>query len=404
MVETMIKKIFGALLLVSLLCTFQLYANTLNKETVERVKEATVFILMESRNNQSVVNNNGRGTCSGFVINDRGYIVTNYHCVHNATQLMLAFYDLDDWNLYDVEIIGIDPLADVAVIHIPKRKKTLPFLSWSKEDPWDGMDVFAVGHPFGMSWSITKGVISHSKRIIRSPYVRYIQTDSAINSGNSGGPLLNTAGNVVGINSLIINPNPTIPKTNIGMGLALRKDDAKEIVDNLVDGKEHIRPIVGVSLVDINPLNRDALAEMPDVKEAGITIPNTFGCLIAPTDDIPEGLEKFDTIVGIDGQAVNRQENLTDIIRNKQVGDTVELLIVRDRVYKNVTITLKKLEVTGAQLYDRKGNLQTPNPKSEEPKNEKQNDETQKEDPKAKPPSARYTNGCVGTSVGANDN
>ena len=389
MVETMIKKIFGALLLVSLLCTFQLYANTLNKETVERVKEATVFILMESRNNQSVVNNNGRGTCSGFVINDRGYIVTNYHCVHNATQLMLAFYDLDDWNLYDVEIIGIDPLADVAVIHIPKRKKTLPFLSWSKEDPWDGMDVFAVGHPFGMSWSITKGVISHSKRIIRSPYVRYIQTDSAINSGNSGGPLLNTAGNVVGINSLIINPNPTIPKTNIGMGLALRKDDAKEIVDNLVDGKEHIRPIVGVSLVDINPLNRDALAEMPDVKEAGITIPNTFGCLIAPTDDIPEGLEKFDTIVGIDGQAVNRQENLTDIIRNKQVGDTVELLIIRDRVYKNVTITLKKLEVTGAQLYDRKGNLQTPNPKSEKPKNEKQNDETQKDDSKETPPSAR---------------
>ena len=389
MVETMIKKIFGALLLVSLLCTFQLYANTLNKETVERVKEATVFILMESRNNQSVVNNNGRGTCSGFVINDRGYIVTNYHCVHNATQLMLAFYDLDDWNLYDVEIIGIDPLADVAVIHIPKRKKTLPFLSWSKEDPWDGMDVFAVGHPFGMSWSITKGVISHSKRIIRSPYVRYIQTDSAINSGNSGGPLLNTAGNVVGINSLIINPNPTIPKTNIGMGLALRKDDAKEIVDNLVDGKEHIRPIVGVSLVDINPLNRDALAEMPDVKEAGITIPNTFGCLIAPTDDIPEGLEKFDTIVGIDCQAVNRQENLTDIIRNKQVGDTVELLIIRDRVYKNVTITLKKLEVTGAQLYDRKGNLQTPNPKSEKPKNEKQNDETQKDDSKETPPSAR---------------
>ena len=389
MVETMIKKIFGALLLVSLLCTFQLYANTLNKETVERVKEATVFILMESRNNQSVVNNNGRGTCSGFVINDRGYIVTNYHCVHNATQLMLAFYDLDDWNLYDVEIIGIDPLADVAVIHIPKRKKTLPFLNWSKEEPWDGMDVFAVGHPFGMSWSITKGVISHSKRIIRSPYVRYIQTDSAINSGNSGGPLLNTAGNVVGINSLIINPNPTIPKTNIGMGLALRKDDAKEIVDNLVDGKEHIRPIVGVSLVDINPLNRDALAEMPDVKEAGITIPNTFGCLIAPTDDIPEGLEKFDTIVGIDGQAVNRQENLTDIIRNKQVGDTVELLIIRDRVYKNVTITLKKLEVTGAQLYDRKGNLQTPNPKSEKPKNEKQNDETQKDDSKETPPSAR---------------
>ena len=389
MVETMIKKIFGALLLVSLLCTFQLYANTLNKETVEKVKEATVFILMESKNNQSVVGNNGRGTCRGFVINDQGYIVTNYHCVHNATQLMLAFYDLDDWNLYDVKIIGIDPLADIAVIHIPKRKKTLPFLNWSKEEPWDGMDVFAVGHPFGMSWSITKGVISHSKRIIRSPYVRYLQTDAAINSGNSGGALVNTAGNVVGVNSLIINPNPSLPKTNIGMGLALRNDDAAEIVDNLVSGKEHIRPIVGVSLVDINPLNREQITQMPDVLEAGITIPNTFGSMIAPTTDIPEGLEKFDTIVGINGKAVNRQEDLTDIIRNLKVGDTIDLLIIRDRVYKNVTVTLKKLEVTGAQLYDKKGNLQIPQVPKVEPKNEKQNDETQKEDPKAKPPSAR---------------
>ena len=382
MVGTMIKKIFGALLLVSILCTFQLNANTLNKETVERVKEATVFILMQSKNNQSVVNNNGRGTCSGFVINDKGYIVTNYHCVHNATQLMLAFYDLDDWNLYDVIIIGIDPLADIAVIHIPKRKKPLPFLDWSKEEPWDGMDVFAVGHPFGMSWSITKGVISHSKRIFRSPYVRYLQTDAAINSGNSGGALVNTAGNVVGVNSLIINPSNAQPKANIGMGLALRNDDAKEIVDNLVSGKEHIRPIVGVSLVDINPLNRKQLAEMPDVKEAGITIPNTFGSLIAPTKDIPEGLEKFDTIVGINGKAINRQEDLTDIIRNLKVGDTIDLLIIRDRVFKNVTVTLKKLEVTGAQLYDKQGNLQIPKVPKVEPKDEKQNDETQKQDPK----------------------
>ena len=111
--------------------------------------------------------------------------------------------------------------------------------------------------------------------------------------------------------------------------------------------------------------------------------------MIAPTKDIPEGLEKFDTIVGINGKAVNRQEDLTDIIRNLKVGDTIDLLIIRDRVYKNVTVTLKKLEVTGAQLYDKKGNLQIPEIPKVEPKNEKQNDETQKEDPKAKPPSAR---------------
>ena len=82
-------------------------ASTLNKETVNKVKEATVFILIESANNTSITNPSGRGTCSGFVINEQRYIVTNYHCVHNSTQLMLAFYDRDDWNMYDVKIIGI---------------------------------------------------------------------------------------------------------------------------------------------------------------------------------------------------------------------------------------------------------------------------------------------------------
>ena len=348
-------------------------ASTLNKETVNKVKEATVFILIESANNTSITNPSGRGTCSGFVINEQRYIVTNYHCVHNSTQLMLAFYDRDDWNMYDVKIIGTDPLADVAVIQIPKRKKPLPYLNWSTEEPWDGMDVFAVGHPFGMVWTITKGIISSNKRIVRSPYVRYVQTDTAINTGNSGGPLVNTAGNVIGINSLIISPQTV--KVHAGVALALRNDDAKEIVDVLIEGKEFVRAIIGVSLVNLNPLNRDSIVNLPDVKEAGITIPNTFGCVVAPSTDIPEGLEKFDTIVGVDGHAINRQEHITDIIRTKNPGDTVDLLIIRDRVYKNITVTLKKLEVTGDQLFNKQGQPTVPEP----PKPEKPNDETQKE-------------------------
>ena len=348
-------------------------ASTLNKETVNKVKEATVFILIESANNTSITNPSGRGTCSGFVINEQRYIVTNYHCVHNSTQLMLAFYDRDDWNMYDVKIIGTDPLADVAVIQIPKRKKPLPYLNWSTEEPWDGMDVFAVGHPFGMVWTITKGIISNNKRIVRSPYVRYVQTDTAINQGNSGGPLVNTAGNVIGINSLIISPQTV--KVHAGVALALRNDDAKEIVDVLIEGKEFIRAIIGVSLVNLNPLNRDSIVNLPDVQEAGITIPNTFGCVVAPSTDIPEGLEKFDTIVGVDGQAINRQEHITDIIRTKNPGDTVDLLIIRDRVYKNIIVTLKKLEVTGDQLFNKQGQPIVPQP----PKPEKPNDETQKE-------------------------
>jgi len=371
MVETMKKYL---ILIFGLLIATSIFAGSLNKETVERVKKATVFILMESTNNTSVINPIGRGTCSGFVINDKGYIVTNYHCVHNATRLKLAFYDKDDWNVYEVKIIGIDPLADVAVIHIPSRKKPLPYLKWSLEEPWDGMDVFAVGHPFGMAWTISKGIISSNKRTVRSPYVRFLQTDTAINTGNSGGPLVNTAGNVVGINSLIINPQPQ-PKVHAGVALALRNDDAKEIVDVLVTGKEFVRPILGVQLADLNPLNRENIVNLPDVKDAGIIIPNTFGSIVAPSKKIPEGLEKFDTIVSVNGKAVNRQDDLTDVIRTKKPGDTVDLLVVRNRVFKNVTVTLKKLEVTGAQLYDKQGQPTAPQP----PKKEKSNDKTQKE-------------------------
>ena len=372
-------------------------ASTLNKETVERVKKATVFIIMESKNNTSITNPNGRGTCSGFVINDKGYIVTNYHCVHNTTQLKLAFYDRDDWNVYEVKIIGIDPLADVAVIHIPKRKKPLPYLNWSLEKPWDGMTVFAVGHPFGMAWTITKGIISSEKRTVRSPYVRYVQTDTAINTGNSGGPLLNTAGNVVGINSLIISHQPQ-QKVDAGVALALRNDDAKEIVDVLIQGKEFVRAIVGVRLADLSPLNREDIQNLDDVKAAGVTIPNTYGSIVAPGEGMPEGLKVFDTIVGVDGKAVNRQEHITDVIRTKKPGDTVDLIVIRDLLFKNVTVTLKKLEVTGADLYDSKGQPKPPvpqikpkekdkeenkeNKKAEEPKNETPKEEKPNEEPK----------------------
>jgi len=336
---------------------------SLNKEIVDKVKAATVFILMKSDNNISINNKDGSSMCSGFVINEKRHIVTNYHCVHNAKTLKLAFYDKDDWNVYEVVIIGKDPLSDLAVIHIPKRKKPLPFLEWSNEEPWDGMDVFAVGHPFGMVWTVTKGIVSNNERVVRSPYVRLLQTDVSINSGNSGGPLVNTAGKVVGVNAMIINPNVGQIKTNIGLALSIRNDDAKEIIEIIKDGKEVVRPMLGVRLVNLNPLNIETVRNMPDVKKAEITIPDIFGCFVAPPvqgDVLPEGLEKFDIIVAIDGKATNRQDEITDIIRTKKVGDKVDLLIVRDKHFKNITVTLRKLEVNADELYNRQNNLQPP--------------------------------------------
>ena len=167
---------------------------------------------------------------------------------------------------------------------------------------------------------------------------------------------------------MIINPQPIQPKTNIGMALAVRVDDAKEIVEVIQEGNEFVRPIVGIQIADLTPLNRDTISQMPDVVDAGITVPNTFGAFIAPSEGIPEGLEAFDVIVGADGKAVNRQVDLTDIVRNMNVGDKINLIIIRDKIFKNVEITLKKLEVEARTLYDKQGNIKPPGPK---PKDEK---------------------------------
>ena len=191
-------------------------------------------------------------------------------------------------------------------------------------------------------------------------YVRLLQSDVAINSGNSGGPLVNTAGKVVGVNAMLINPTPGPVKTNIGLALSVRNDDAKEIVNIIKEGKEVVRPMLGVKIADLTPINRDTIANMPEVKEAGVTVPNTFGCFVAPMPGIPEGLEQFDVIVGLDGKAVNRQEELTDLIRSKKVGDVVDLLIIRDKLFKNVNVTLKKLETDPSTLYDKSGEISPP--------------------------------------------
>ena len=154
--------------------------------------------------------------------------------------------------------------------------------------------------------------------------------------------------------------------------------------------------MVGVRLADLSPLNRVDIQNLDDVKEAGVTIPNTFGSIVAPGEGIPEGLKVFDTIVGVDGKAVNRQEHITDVIRTKKPGDTVDLIVIRDLLFKNVTVTLKKLEITGADLYDKKEQPKPPvpqvkpkekdkeenkeNKKAEEPKNETQKEEKPNEE------------------------
>lgn len=371
------KILLTLLFIFSTITVYAGHTHSFTTEVVEKVKQATVFISITSPNNNTIDNPEGVGLCSGFIINDKGYIVTNYHCVHKATKLILVFYDEDDWNVYNIEIIGTDPIADLAVIHIPKRKKQLPYLNWSTEELKDGTHVMAVGHPFGMVWSVTTGVISNTNRILRSPYVRMLQTDVVLNRGNSGGPLTDSEGNVVGVNTMLVNPDPK-DKKFIGMSLSIRNDDAKMIVDELVQGKEFIRPILGLRLFDLTPMNREVVMKLDDVIESGIDIPNTFGALVVPSDDLPENIEKLDTIVGLNGKAINRQADIVEVIRTKKVEDKVNLIVIRDKVYKNVEITLKRLEIDPAVLYDKiKPKEKETKPKIEPPIVEEKKDEIQ---------------------------
>jgi S1-C subfamily serine protease len=194
-----------------------------------------------------------------------------------------------------------------------------------------------------------------------------LQSDTVLNSGNSGGPLVNIKGNVVGVNTLLY--NPTGQKTYIGMSLSIRNDDAKTIADVLIEGKEFVRPIIGLMLYDLTPLNREIVIGLDDVKASGIDIPNTFGTIIIPQDSIPEGLEALDVIVAIDGIPVNRQKNIVDIVRLKSVGEKINLIVIRDKVFVNVEVVLKKLQITAAQLFD-KTTPPSPDNNSTEKKNE----------------------------------
>ena len=196
--------------------TFNISATD-NKVTVD-AREASSFESVIKKTKESVVllsvhptvdpesNPTQTSMCSGVVVDDVGHIITNYHCVHKQNYIKLYYHDLNDWEKYDVNVIGLDPLADLALLQVLDRKKPVPFLKFAKDagEIKEGSEVFALGHPMGMAWTVTKGIVSSTERYARHPFVKAVQTDAAINKGNSGGPLLNMKGEIVGINSLIV--------------------------------------------------------------------------------------------------------------------------------------------------------------------------------------------------------
>jgi serine protease Do len=265
---------------------------------------------------------------SGFIISSDGYILTNNHMVGEAEKVKV---ELADGRNFTAKTIGADPETDVAVIKIDASN--LPYMELGDSDALEvGEWVIAIGNPLGLNRTVTQGIVSAKGRsgFHLATYENFIQTDAAINFGNSGGPLINLDGKVVGINTAIVGPGG-----NIGIGFAIPINMAKNIADQLMTGKGIERGYLGVLPQDLDP----NLAEVFGLKDTkGVLIPEVSEGSAADK----AGLKHNDVILELNGEPVES----ADVFRNKiamfKPGTEVKLTIWRDGKQKTVTVTLDK--------------------------------------------------------------
>jgi len=267
-----------------------------------------------------------RSLGSGFIIDNEGYIVTNNHVIEDADQIKVI---LSDDKEFDAELVGRDPKTDLALIRIKGAKNLKPLELGDSGKVQVGTWVVAIGSPFGLEQTVTAGIVSAKGRIIGSgPYDDFIQTDASINPGNSGGPLINMAGEVVGINTAII-------ASGQGIGFAIPINLAKGIIAQLKDKGEVTRGWLGVGIQDLTP----ELAEYYGLKEEkGVLVTQVFEG--DPADNA--GIKVNDVILSVDNKAVSTGRELSSMIANTAVGHQTKVDLVRDGKRKTVTVTLAK--------------------------------------------------------------
>ena len=266
------------------------------------------------------------GVGTGFVINADGKIVTNAHVVEGADKVTVT---LADGRKVDAKVIGSDPATDIALIQADA--KDLPTVSFGSSDTLRvGEGVVAIGSPFGLGNTVTSGIVSALGRDIRSgPFDNYIQTDAAINKGNSGGPLFNASGDVVGINTAIFSPTGG----SVGIGFAVPADTAQRVIADLEgDGKVE-RGWLGVH---IQPVSDDIAAALGMDKASGVLITEV-------TSDTPAakaGLARGDIVTSVDGKPVVEPRDLTRLIATAAPGSEVTLGLLHGGKSSETKVTL----------------------------------------------------------------
>ena len=260
-----------------------------------------------------------RSLGSGFIIDRDGYIVTNNHVIAEADEIKVKLANGDE---FDAEVVGRDPKTDLALIKIKDAEDLTPLPLGDSKNIKVGTWVVAIGSPFGLEQTVTQGIVSAKGRSIGSgPYDDYIQTDASINPGNSGGPLLNLKGEVVGINTAIIDQAQNI-------GFAISVDVVIPLLDDLIAGNGAITPdtaFLGVSTQTLSVVAPEQLAEFGVTAEAGAFVADVVNDSSAQVVGIRPG----DVIQELAGVPVTSSEDVARIVRAQQPGDTVDVVIDR---------------------------------------------------------------------------
>ena len=289
------------------------------------------------------------GLGSGFVIDKDGHIVTNYHVIEGADEVLVNFSQDDG---VAAKVIGVDPSTDLALLKIQEHRRALtPLLLGDSSAVRVGDEVIAIGNPFGLDRTVTAGIVSALQRQILSPsnftIDKVIQTDAAINQGNSGGPLLNAQGDVIGVNTQIATAGS---EGNVGIGFAIPVNTVESVVGELLEDGKVDHSYLGVSMQDLTP----EVAQYVNVPERGALIAQVYPG--SPAEEA--GLRGAEQTVVIDGQsyalggdvvrradgrAIRTSDDLRQIVGGMEPGDELELEVLRGEEELEITVTLGTL-------------------------------------------------------------
>ncbi len=269
---------------------------------------------------------------SGFIIDEKGIVVTNNHVIQDAEDIIVR---VNGDKEYKANVIGADPLSDIAVLQLDTQEKFIPVKFGNSDKARIGDWVIAIGNPFGLGGTVTSGIISARNRSIGlSRYEDYIQTDASINSGNSGGPLFDMNGDVIGINTAILGRSGSI-----GIGFSIPSNSAKIVIDQLIKFGETKRGWLGVRIQDVTK-------EIAEIEK----LDKPRGALVASVaDNSPSdkaGVKAGDIILEFNGEKIKQMKELPIIVARTEVGKKVEVKIWRDKKEISKTITLGRLETS----------------------------------------------------------